>query len=81
MQPIWEEYRLNLPQRTFDILDERHAFLNDVATWVHRRATDVSVDREGLGIEAICANGTPWMGVGVYTANEIFFIAGKRLLV
>lgn len=76
-QPIWAEKRDQLPKLEYvSVYDNYRKFLEAVATWVRMR-----LNKSGrwtrLARAAIRATQDVFFGIGVYTVNEIFFMAGK----
>ncbi|KAG6914372.1 hypothetical protein DXG01_000728 [Tephrocybe rancida] len=62
-----------VPAFTGDIIDDYPVFLQGVVSWLSLRAHLV---RGGLATTAIRDSNEVWTGIGVYTVNELFFMAG-----
>ncbi|KAH6888948.1 hypothetical protein BKA70DRAFT_1121340 [Coprinopsis sp. MPI-PUGE-AT-0042] len=81
IQPEWVTgVRQSLPLRERlnlgpDVLDDYEHFLQCVANWIELRRTG-QAKRNGLACRAVRNASEVWVGVGVYTVAEIFFIAG-----
>ncbi|KAF8176895.1 hypothetical protein K438DRAFT_1846331 [Mycena galopus ATCC 62051] len=56
-----------------DFYDPEWEFLTALAKWMQSR---LSMDRNGLACEVIRAANEVFLGIGVYTVVEIFFLAG-----
>ncbi|KAJ7633534.1 hypothetical protein DFH06DRAFT_1139867 [Mycena polygramma] len=74
-QPTWAISRDKLPPSPADIYSPEWAFLWTLATWLRSRSAGES-DRNGLACDVIRAANHVFLGVGVYTVIEIFFLAG-----
>ncbi|KAH6901006.1 hypothetical protein BKA70DRAFT_1230480 [Coprinopsis sp. MPI-PUGE-AT-0042] len=68
------------PQERFnlgpDVLGDYRHFLRCVAEWIEYRRVGKGVARNGPACKAMRSASHIWVGVGVYTVAEIFFIAG-----
>ena len=63
-----------------DIYSAFALFLEEVVLWIHNRVSSPLTIRTQAAIVVIRDSSSPFYGVGVYTAVEIFFKAGKALL-
>jgi hypothetical protein len=60
-----------------DIITDYPGFLQGVADWIRKGQGS---PRTGLACNAIRLASSVWIGVGVYTICEIFFLAGMWIL-
>ncbi|KAJ7649351.1 hypothetical protein DFH06DRAFT_1094851 [Mycena polygramma] len=74
-QPTWTESRDALPPCPADFYSADWDFLRDLAQWMRNRLS-ADTDQNGLACEVIRAANTVFLGIGVYTVIEIFFLAG-----
>ncbi|KAF6746369.1 hypothetical protein DFP72DRAFT_1175619 [Ephemerocybe angulata] len=72
-QPIWSTTRTGLPVEPPYVLDEYGRFLDGVAVWIKSRW---HTSRFDFAVNAIRGASDVWIGIGAYTVNEVFFIAG-----
>ncbi|KAK7063462.1 hypothetical protein R3P38DRAFT_3339037 [Favolaschia claudopus] len=72
-QPTWAKSRAELTASPTDFHSPDWAFLPAFAEWMRDRQAG---DRNGLAIEAVRAASEVFLGVGVYTVLELFFLAG-----
>jgi len=71
-----------------DVYQDYPDFLAAVAQWIHERRyppnskskSKGARKRRGLACEVIRAASNVWVGVGVYTVCEIFYLAGMDFL-
>ncbi|KAF8835226.1 hypothetical protein BDN67DRAFT_1015720 [Paxillus ammoniavirescens] len=71
-QPVWGERVSELPFRHPDVFIDHGAFLEAIAGWVLNRS---SSPRNRLALTAV-RESVEWHGVSVYTAIELFVMAG-----
>ncbi|KAJ6589569.1 hypothetical protein B0H19DRAFT_1303919, partial [Mycena capillaripes] len=76
-QPTWAASREALPPSPADFHGSDWAFISALAQWIASRA---DCDRNGLACDVIRSASDVFLGIGVYTVNEIFFLAGLSLL-
>lgn len=74
----FEELRESKP----DVYHEYNRFLENVVTWMRfqyrfKKRSDGHSPRPQLACKAVRDANQVWLGVGVYTVSEIFFMAGK----
>ncbi|KAJ6610245.1 hypothetical protein B0H10DRAFT_2060951 [Mycena sp. CBHHK59/15] len=74
-QPTWAISRDKLPPSPADIYSPDWVFLSTLAEWLQSRCGGES-DRNGLACDVIRDASNVFLGVGVYTVIEIFFLAG-----
>ncbi|KAF6765343.1 hypothetical protein DFP72DRAFT_201838 [Ephemerocybe angulata] len=77
-QPIWATTRAGLSVKTGEIeppcvLNEYLRFLEGVADWIHTRWR---LERQDFAVNAIREANDVFIGIGAYTINEVFFLAG-----
>ncbi|KAJ7795050.1 hypothetical protein B0H14DRAFT_2921129 [Mycena olivaceomarginata] len=72
-QPTWASSREVLPPSPSNFYDPGWEFLTAVTKWMQSR---LNADRNGLACEVIRAANDVFLGIGVYTVVEIFFLAG-----
>ncbi|TDL15907.1 hypothetical protein BD410DRAFT_731942 [Rickenella mellea] len=72
-QVSWSYDRVGLPYHLVDVVDDYISFLQCVVDWVLSR---IGMRRDGLAVLAIRGSPEIWGGVGVYTVNELFKMAG-----
>ena len=60
-----------------DILKDRPLFLTNLVQWIKAR-NNGRCDRSVLATQIVREANQVWAGVGVYTVNELFFMAGKE---
>ncbi|KAF8168972.1 hypothetical protein K438DRAFT_242206 [Mycena galopus ATCC 62051] len=75
-QPTWTTTRAALPPSPPDFSSPQWAFLSLLADWIRRRAESNDADQNGLACDVIRGESTVFLGIGVYTVNELFFLAG-----
>ncbi|KAJ7843774.1 hypothetical protein B0H14DRAFT_2585553 [Mycena olivaceomarginata] len=75
-QPTWRTTRAALPPSPPDFCDPEWAFLESLAGWIRHRAESDDVDQNGLTCNVIRGESTVFLGISVYTVNELFFLAG-----
>ncbi|KAJ6525972.1 hypothetical protein B0H19DRAFT_1197561 [Mycena capillaripes] len=73
-QPTWAASREALPPSPADFHGSDWAFMSALAQWIASRA---DCDRNGLACDVIRSASDVFLGIGVYTVNEIFFLAGE----
>lgn len=56
-------------------MNDHTAFLAHIATWIAGRAK--SGDRCGSAMETVRKANKVWYGIGAYTVQELFFMAGE----
>ncbi|KAJ7884555.1 hypothetical protein B0H14DRAFT_2700354, partial [Mycena olivaceomarginata] len=71
--PTWASSREVLPPSPSNFYDPGWEFLTAVTKWMQSR---LNADRNGLACEVIRAANDVFLGIGVYTVLEIFFLAG-----
>ncbi|KAJ6552966.1 hypothetical protein B0H19DRAFT_995362 [Mycena capillaripes] len=76
-QPTWATSREALPPSPADFHSSDWTFISALAQWIASRA---DCDRNGLACDVIRSASHVFLGIGVYTVNEIFFLAGLSLL-
>ena len=76
-QPLWGFTRQDLPPPPVDAYEDRAGFIRAVIRWRLQRRGSQHTNRKSLVIEAIRDAEDVFPGVGVYTINELCFIAGK----
>ncbi|KAJ7029911.1 hypothetical protein C8F04DRAFT_1398194 [Mycena alexandri] len=76
-QPTWRKLRGELPPPPDDFYSPNWAFISTLATWIRRRQ---AAERNGLACDAIRDANNVFLGIGVYTVVELFFLAGLSLL-
>ncbi|KAJ7694023.1 hypothetical protein B0H14DRAFT_3175162 [Mycena olivaceomarginata] len=72
-QPTWASSREVLPPSPSNFYDPGWEFLTAITKWMQSR---LNADRNGLACEVIRAANDAFLGIGVYTVVEIFFLAG-----
>ena len=65
-----------LPRRPPDVYLEYPRFLQGVADWLRELAGTKDTDYTKLAVTAIQEAGDVFGGMGPYTTNEVFFLAG-----
>ena len=59
-----------------DVQEDWPGFLDNLAKWIKKRKSSRS-SRNRLAIFVIRETREVWLGVGVYTICELFFLAGE----
>ncbi|KAF6765327.1 hypothetical protein DFP72DRAFT_867532 [Ephemerocybe angulata] len=72
-QPIWASSRSGLGPEPVYVAGDFLGFLKGVAAWIEM---NWAASRMNLAAAAIRDANHVWVGVGAYTVNEIFFLAG-----
>ncbi|KAF8137907.1 hypothetical protein K438DRAFT_1947086 [Mycena galopus ATCC 62051] len=72
-QPTWALSRDELPSSPSDFYSREWDFLPALSEWMLGR---VGMERNGLACEVIRTTNDVFLGIGVYTVIEIFFLAG-----
>ncbi|KAJ7183593.1 hypothetical protein C8R46DRAFT_843602, partial [Mycena filopes] len=72
-QPTWASTREALPPSPSDFYHRDWDFLPTLVQWMGNRR---NMDRNGLACEVIRSANDVFLGIGVYTVVEIFFLAG-----
>ncbi|KAJ7227608.1 hypothetical protein B0H12DRAFT_1148918, partial [Mycena haematopus] len=72
-QPTWAFSRDTLPPSPSDFYSRGWDFLPAITEWMLSR---LHLDRNGLACEVIRAANDVFLGIGVYTVIEIFFLTG-----
>jgi hypothetical protein len=62
-----------------DVITDYPGFLQGVADWIKERRSGQG-QRTGVAITEVRKAPLVWVGVGVYTASEIWFYAGEFAL-
>ena len=80
-QPMWRLTFDALRETKPDVFHEYNQFLENVVTWMRfqyrfRKRKDGHSPRPQLACKAVRDANQVWLGVGVYTVSEIFFMAG-----
>ncbi|KAF6753157.1 hypothetical protein DFP72DRAFT_849513 [Ephemerocybe angulata] len=73
VQPIWASSRSGLGPEPVYVAGDFLGFLKGVAAWIEM---NWAASRMNLAAAAIRDANHVWVGVGAYTVNEIFFLAG-----
>lgn len=73
---VWMETKEELPKLYIGVYDDYRAFLEAVVAWLESRARKKGRETR-LAREVIRDCQETFNGVGVYTANELFFDAGE----
>ncbi|KAJ7861373.1 hypothetical protein B0H14DRAFT_3863411 [Mycena olivaceomarginata] len=76
-QPTWATSRAALPPPPSDFYSANWDFLDSLANWIRSRP---NCDWNGLACDVIRSTRDAFLGIGVYTVNELFFLAGLSLL-
>ncbi|KAJ7872465.1 hypothetical protein B0H14DRAFT_3860345 [Mycena olivaceomarginata] len=76
-QPTWATSRAALPPPPSDFYSANWDFLDSLANWIRSRP---NCDRNSLACDVIRSTRDVFLGIGVYTVNELFFLAGLSLL-
>ncbi|KAH7906202.1 hypothetical protein BJ138DRAFT_1117790 [Hygrophoropsis aurantiaca] len=75
--PHWAATRDALPGQHVDVYNDYGGFLSAVAAWIDRRQCSKTTVRSNLAVNVIRTDGhLCFGGIGVYTINEVFFLAG-----
>ncbi|KLO15001.1 hypothetical protein SCHPADRAFT_939128 [Schizopora paradoxa] len=74
-QVTWSETLVGLNPFPADILKDKTSFLNTLVDWIKARDNG-RCDRSLLATQVVREANHVWAGVGVYTVNELFFMAG-----
>ncbi|KAJ7101589.1 hypothetical protein C8R43DRAFT_243241 [Mycena crocata] len=72
-QPTWKTSRDQLPDSPADFYSKNWIFLDSLASWMRGRLGGL---RNGLACEVIRNVSDVFLGIGVYTVIELFFLAG-----
>ena len=80
LQVHWASSRLELPAQHPDVYKDYPSFLWAVGE-LYKSRQKKGLDRDGLAVNFIRKEGRECFGgVGVYTINELFYIAGRCLI-
>ncbi|KAJ7775308.1 hypothetical protein B0H16DRAFT_1684288 [Mycena metata] len=77
LQPTWRRLRSELPPPPADFYSPDRPFIPALVLWMQKRQNSA---RRGLACDVIRDANQVFLGIGVYTVNELFLLAGLSLL-